>query len=80
MKLTSSMLRTLVMEEVAKLKSDKLDAEAAKETDADALADSLENHIDYVKALKIKESRLVSQLKQVREQKEKIVRKIIGSK
>jgi hypothetical protein len=74
------MLRTLVMEEVAKLKSDKLDTKAAKETDADELADSLENHIDYVKALKIKESRLVSQLKQVREQKEKIVRKIIGSK
>jgi len=80
MKLTSSMLRNLVMEEVAKLKSKELDSDAAKETDADELADSLENHIDYVKALKIKEARLLQQLRQVRESKQKAYRRILSSR
>jgi len=80
MKLTSSMLRNLVMEEVAKLKSKELDSDAAKETDADEFADSLENHIDYVKALKIKEARLLQQLRQVRESKQKVYRNILSSR
>ena len=80
MKLTSSMLRNLVMEEVAKLKSKELDSDAAKETDADELADSLENHIDYVKALKIKEARLLQQLRQVRESKQKAYLRILSSR
>jgi hypothetical protein len=74
------MLRNLVMEEVAKLKSKELDSDAAKETDADELADSLENHIDYVKALKIKEARLLQQLRQVRESKQKAYRRILSSR
>lgn len=78
MKLTPSVLRKLVLEEVAKLKSDNLKADAAKETDADDLADSLENHIDFLKALKIKESKLSKQLQTVREQKARAIKKIVG--
>lgn len=80
MKLTPEMLRKLVMEEVAKLKSDSLKADAAKETDADELADSLEHHIDFIKALKIKEAKLKSALKQVSEQKTAAYRRILKSK
>lgn len=79
MKLTPSVLRTLVLEEVAKLKSEKLKSDGPKETDADEYADSLENHIDFLKALKIKESRLAKQLNAVREQKARVVKKLTDS-
>ena len=78
MKLTPSILRKLVLEEVAKLKSEKLKADAADEVEADELADTLENHIDFLKALKIKESRLTKQAQAVREQRAKLFKKIIG--
>lgn len=80
MKLTPAILRKLVMEEVAKLKSDALDADLADETDADEYADSLEHHIDFVKALKIKEARLKRELKQISERKNAAYQKILKIK
>jgi hypothetical protein len=80
MKLTPALLRKLVLEEVSKLKSDAVDNDAAVETDADELADSLEKHIDFIKALKIKESKLNASLKKVREQKALAYRRILDSK
>lgn len=78
MKLTPSVLRKLVLEEVAKLKSEKLKADSAKETDADEFADSLEKHVDMLKALKIKESKLAKELESVREQKALAIKKLAG--
>lgn len=69
MKLTRELLRKIVLEEKAKLEeADKTDLEKVKadEVDADELADSLEKPIDFVKALKIKESRLIHALRETR--------------
>jgi hypothetical protein len=38
-----------------------------KEVDADELADTLEHEIDYLKAAKVQETKLLKQLKQLRE-------------
>jgi len=53
---------------------------AAKETeevDADEIADSIEQDIDWMKALKIKESKLKKRLKRIIEAKKKIRGRII---
>lgn len=80
MKLTTEMLKKIIKEEAAKFgdMSDPKDvADDTEETDADELADSLEKHIDYVKALKIEEVRLTSRLAKIREAKERAVKKMI---
>lgn len=76
-KLTPKLLKKIIEEESSKF-GDMEDVEDrakdAEETDADEYADALEKHIDYVKALKIEESRLekaynrrITQLKEARE-------------
>lgn len=80
MKLTPGLLKKLVMEEVAKLKSDNLKDDGAKEVDADEFADTLEKHIDIIKALRIKEAKLNQQLKLVRERKARLTKRVLGSK
>lgn len=77
MKLTPTLLRKLVLEEVSKLKSDDVKTDT-KEVDADELADTLEKHIDFIKALKIKEAKLSETLKKVREQKNLAYRRILS--
>ena len=78
-KLTPKHLKMIIEEESSKF-GDMEDvedrADDAEETDADELADSLEKHIDYVKALKIEESRLKSRLKKVDEARIRTLRKI----
>lgn len=78
-KLTSSLLRKIIEEEVAKF-GDMVDTEdrakETEETDADELADSLEKHIDYVKALKIEEARILKRLEKIKETKQKFLKKI----
>lgn len=78
MKLTSQMLRKIIEEEASKLESENLDDVEAKEVDADEYADSLEKHVNFVKALKIEEARLNKRLLQIKEAKTKAMKKLLG--
>lgn len=81
--LTPDMLRTVILEEMQKIKEEKklvAVADKAKDTreldDAGDYADTLEKHIDMLKALKVKESRLKAQLRSLDETRAKLIRKI----
>jgi hypothetical protein len=68
--LTPALLKKIVTEEVSKFGDMKSTEDVAKETqevDADEFADTLEKKIDFMKALKIEESRLTKKLRIVRE-------------
>ena len=67
MKLTRSLIRKLISEEIEK---------KAEEVDADSYADALEKKIDFVKALKLEEARLSKRLKRIKEQKERAMDRI----
>jgi hypothetical protein len=71
MKLTPEFIKNLIREEFEK--SFDVDVE---ETGADEYADALAKKIDFVKALKIEETRLNKRLKKIREQKEKTIKSI----
>jgi regulator of replication initiation timing len=84
MKLTTTVLKKIIAEEVAKFRESKLfgdmestedAAKDAEEVDADEYADSLENHIDHYKALGLEESRLIKRLAQIHEAKKKVAKK-----
>lgn len=78
-KLTPELLRKIVNEEVAKF-GDMEDVEdrakETKEVDADEYAGALEKHIDYAKALKVEETRLIKRLSAVREARNRVAKKI----
>jgi len=78
-KLTPKLLKKIIEEETSKF-GDMEDVEDrasdAEETDADEYADALEKHIDYVKALKIEESRTIKRLTKIREAKNRTLKKI----
>jgi len=78
-KLTPSLLRKIIEEETAKF-GDMDDVEKrakdTEEVDADEYADSLEKHLDYVKALKVEEARVVKRLVKIREVKQRVLKKI----
>jgi hypothetical protein len=88
MKLTPALLRRIVLEERSRMMREAAgdpiaagaehpeDVEAA-ETDAADLAGTLEQNIDYMKALKIHEQRLAAKLKRIQEAKLKIRRRIV---
>lgn len=74
-RLTPELLRRVVKEEVSKfgkLRSTEDAAKDAEEVEAGDLADTLEKHIDMMKALKIEENRLKARLAKVQEQKAKL--------
>ena len=76
-KLSSADLRRIIEEEVKKFGKGKTAEEAAKETeevDAQDLANALENKIDCVKALKLKEVRLLKKLSEVRALRKKLTK------
>lgn len=77
MKLTSKILRKIIQEEAAKFGA-MTDVEDVKadETDADEFADSLEKKIDYIKALKIEESRLKRRLAKISEARKRTAKSI----
>lgn len=85
-KLTAESLKKMIQEEARKLQMETSDPVAAgvekpekvkaEETDADELAGSLEKDIDYIKALKIHESRLVKKLKKIAKAKELLGKRI----
>jgi hypothetical protein len=84
-KITPSLLKKMIIEEANKIR-ETLETGAshptkvkAEEVDADEYSDTLESHIDYIKALKIHEQKLLRKLKQIREAKEKLSRKYINS-
>lgn len=81
MKLTSDMLKKIISEELAKFGDMESTEDRAKETeelDAGEIGseDALEKKIDYIKALKIEESRLHNRLKKIAETKARILRSI----
>jgi len=81
-KLTPSLLRKIVLEEKKKiietLEQGKEESEKIKadEVDADELADSLEKDIDFMAALKIKESMLKKKYQKVQIAKKRLLKKI----
>ena len=84
-KLTPALLRRLVLQEKKKmmevLETGEEDSEKAaaktEEVPADDLADSIDQDIDWMKALKIKENKLKKRLKRIIEAKKKIRGRII---
>ena len=83
-RLTPGLLKRMVLEEKRRMLEDlgpeTPTEKAAKETDEvepDELADSIEQDVDWMKALKIKENRLRKRLKKIIEAKKKIRGRII---
>jgi hypothetical protein len=76
MKLTNALLKKIIEEEVAKF-GDMEDVEKVKadETDADEYADALEKKLDFIKALKIEETRLRKRLSRIVETRRRLVNK-----
>jgi DNA-binding transcriptional regulator YhcF (GntR family) len=79
MKLTSRMLRKIVVEEMKGFGSmGRPEDEHADEVDADEYAETLEKHVDHAKALKTEEARLARRLRRIKEQRTALVRRMIG--
>jgi hypothetical protein len=80
MKLTSRLLKKIIMEEVNKFGSEEVEdhADDAEEVEADEFGSdkSLEKKIDYVKALKIEENRLRRRLSKIVETRRRVIRSI----
>lgn len=87
MKLTTTVLKKIIAEELSKFNESKLfgdmkDVEDvdADEVDASDYADSLEHHVDHYKALGLEETRLIRRLAQIHEAKKKVAKKAKGLK
>lgn len=79
MKLTSSMLKKIIMEEVGKFGAmEDVEKVKASEIDADEFGSdkALEKKIDYIKALKIEETRLRRRLNRVVETRKRVAKSI----
>jgi len=88
MKLTPTLLRRIVLEERARMMreasqdpvaggADHPEDVKAAETDAADLAGTLEQNIDYMKALKIHEAQLAAKLRRIQEAKSKVRNRIV---
>ena len=82
-KITPEILKQIIVQEARKLQMEAAQEDAdhpsdvdADETDASEYAGSVENKIDYMKALNIHEKRLRAKLAKVQEAKAKIARKV----
>lgn len=90
-KLTPELMKRLVREEIEKLQAerakqlseapDELESVESKKNDAeeveaDEYADTLERKVDWYKANKIKETKLIKQLKALREQNARLKKEI----
>ncbi len=79
MKLTSELLKKIIAEEVAKFgEMGDVEDVKAEELDADELGSdkALEKKIDYIKALKIEETRLRNRLKTIAEARARVINSI----
>jgi len=82
-KLTPAVLRKLVLQEKRRIQEalesgalEDVEKTKAEEVDADEYANSLEQDIDWMKALKIHERRLKLKLKRIQENRSKLRRRI----
>jgi|TARA_Y100000034_G_scaffold50494_1_gene62213 DNA polymerase III delta prime subunit len=82
-KITPDFLKKIIIDEARKLRletleqgKEEVETVDADEVEADDFASTLEKELDFIKALKIKENRLVKSLKKIRERKNRIRRKI----
>ena len=84
-KMTPNLLKRMIVQEARKLRLETLEtgledsekaAKKTEEVDADEYADSIEQDIDWMKALKIHESRLARKLREVRTAKKRIKRRL----
>ena len=84
-KMTPHMIKRMIVQEARRLRKEVLETgkedieKAAKDTeevDARAYADSIEQDIDWMKALKIHERRLARKLREVRVAKRKVSRRL----
>jgi hypothetical protein len=81
MKLTSTMLKTIVTEELQKIveaKKTETKKAKAKEVDAKDMANTLEKQFDFAKALGLEEVRLTKRLKRIQEQRKAIMKRLSG--
>lgn len=81
MRLTSKLLRRIIEEEVSKfgdMESTETRAKDTEEIDADEFgsSDVAAKHIDFVKALKIEESRLRRRLAKITETRRRLTRRV----
>jgi hypothetical protein len=83
--MTPSILKRMIVQEARKLRKEVLEtgkedpekvAAATDEVDAGEYADSIEQDIDWMKALKIHERRLIRKLNEVRKVRRKIGRRL----
>jgi len=84
-KMSSGILKRMIVQEAAKLRREVLEtgkedvekvAAATDEVDADGFADSIEQDVDWMQALKIHERRLTKKLREVRKAKNRIGRRL----
>lgn len=72
-KMSVKQLKQMIAEEKAAYVADVSKvAKKTKEVEADEWSDTLEKDVDHLKALKIKEARLLRDLKKLREEKKKL--------
>ena len=79
MKLTSQLLKKIIADELAKFKDAGVVSDVeAEEVDADEQGSdkALEKKIDFIKALKIEETRIRSRLKKVIETRTRVLRSL----
>lgn len=79
MKLTSRLLKRIIREEASKfgdMESTEDRASDTDEVDADGYADALEKKLDFMKALKIEETRLRRRLTKIAETRRRLARRI----
>lgn len=79
MKLTSEVLKRIIEEEVGKFGKERdteKEANKTDEVDADEYADTLEKKIDYAKALKVEETRLLTRLKKIQETRQRVLKSL----
>ena len=70
--LTPKILKQMINEEMGKMKSVEKVAKEVPEVDAADYAETIAKDIDYIKALKIQEERLINKLNKVNEAKSKL--------
>ena len=80
-KITGNQLKKFILSEIAKLNEEKMTGELqdvekvakdVEEVEASEYASALEQDIDFMKALKIQEARLIKKLRQINEVKGKL--------
>ena len=82
-KVTPNILKRMIVQEARKLRMEVLETGqediekvSAEEVDADELAGSIESDIDFIKVLKIKESRMLRKLKEVKSAKAAVKKRL----